>query len=207
MFFFIDCSTCANVLHQAVSFGKRVDVNQKMTQSEKLVAKHISKFVRGGCKVCDALPLLLSPMTYNFTCVRLGDKLRDLRIAAFQTKCTSEAKEEFAGYELLTKARIQNHDTFARTRHCRAFAELKFYLPQLTQNMWNNQVSVGSMGKPKSNQKNLLEVKALEILLLEQCVPIHWIARSSRTDTTNVVDDLFSPLVSYTMAKVNIRLS
>ena len=73
--------------------------------------------------------------------------------------------------------------------------------------MWNHQVSVGSTGKPKSNQKNLLEVKALEILLLEQCVPIHWIARSSRTDTTNVVDDLFSPLVSYTMAKVNIRLS
>ena len=68
-----------------------------MSKSEIRLASNISKFVRGGCKVCDALPLLAVPATYEFVCERLCKKVRNLRVAAFQTQCTAEAREEFAG--------------------------------------------------------------------------------------------------------------
>ena len=71
-----------------------------MSKSEIRLASNISKFVKGGCKVCDGLPLLAVPETYEFVCERLGKKVRDLRIAAFQTECSAEAREELAGYVL-----------------------------------------------------------------------------------------------------------
>ena len=82
----------------------------------------------------------------------------------------------------------------------RVFSEVKFYLPQLIQSMWHHQVSAGSVGKQERVSKNLFNDKALELLLLELCVPIHWISKSSHN--LHEKDDLYSSILELTSGKV-----
>ena len=181
-----------------------------MDKSGRLTG-NISKFVQGGYKVCDALPLLVVSTTYQFVCEGLGNKMRDLRVAAFQTECTAKAKEEFAGCAIPPK-RIKHiyfpcihthvcfswHTLTTHSRVYRAFSELKFYLPQLIQSMWHHQ----GKGKQERVSKNLFEDKALELLLLEQCVPIHWVSKSCRGDELCGQQDVNSPVLHHTSGKV-----
>ena len=118
----------------------------------------------------------------------------------FRNNVLAKPKKNLQGTHDLIQNAFGDSLTVVRTHIHRAFAELKFYLPQLTQSMWHHQVSAG---RSKCAPKNLFEAKALEMLLLEQCVPIHWIVGgASSTNKPDGFQDIFSPLLLYTMTKV-----